>query len=93
MAEFKDAIRAAGGKLEYLHQPDGRLAFQISGDMRALYMVAVSMDGLRLLDTVPAVGYGQTPVFLIAFVPGGIQMGHGYILCFVDCLLGNLIDI
>ena len=56
MAEFKDAIRAAGGKLEYLHQSDGRLAFQISGDMRAVYMVAVSMDGLRLLDTVPAVG-------------------------------------
>ena len=77
MAEFKDAIRAAGGKLEYLHQPDGRLAFQISGDMRALYMVAVSMDGLRLLDTVPAVGYGQTPVYpqpsVVAYVQSDEQ--------------------
>ena len=56
MAEFKDAIRAAGGKLEYLHQPDGRLAFQISGDMRALYMVAVSMDGLQQRDHGSAAG-------------------------------------
>jgi len=64
MAEYKDAIRAAGGKVEYLHQPDGRLAFQISGTgMRALYMVAVSMDGTHLLDTVPAVGLGQTAVY------------------------------
>jgi len=63
MAEFKDAIRAAGGKVEYLHQPNGQLVFQISGDMRALYMVAVSMDGTHLLDTVPAVGYGQTAVY------------------------------
>jgi hypothetical protein len=55
MTEYKDAIRAAGGKVEYLHQPDGRLAFQISGTgIRALYMVAVSMDGTHLLDTVPA---------------------------------------
>jgi hypothetical protein len=55
MAEYKDAIRAASGKLEYLFQPDGRLAFQISGDMRALYMVAVSMDGSHFVDDVPAV--------------------------------------
>jgi hypothetical protein len=40
MAEYKDAIPAALGKLEYLHQPDGRLAFKISGHMRAMYMVA-----------------------------------------------------
>jgi len=77
MAEFKDAIRAAGGKLEYLHQSDGRLAFQISGDMRALYMVAVSMDGLRLLDTVPAVGYGQAAVYpqpsVVAYVQSDEQ--------------------
>jgi hypothetical protein len=77
MAEFKDAIRAAGGKLEYLHQPDGRLAFQISGDMRALYMVAVSMDGRRLLDTVPATGIGQTAVYpqpsVVAYVQSDEQ--------------------
>ncbi len=58
MAEFKDAIRAAGGKLEYLHQHDGRLAYKISGEMRALYMVAVSMDGTHFIDDVPAVGIG-----------------------------------
>ncbi len=63
MAKFKDAIRAAGGKVEFLHHPSGRLDLQISGDMRALYMVAVSMDGTHLLDTVPAVGYGQTAVY------------------------------
>ena len=67
MAEFKDAIRAAGGKLEYLHQPDGRLAYKISSTsgsgMRAMYMVAVSMDGTHLLDTVPAVGIGGTAVY------------------------------
>ena len=67
MAEFKDPIRAGGGKIEYLHQPDGRLASQIScnsgSGMRALYMVAVSMDGRHLLDTVPATGFGQTAVY------------------------------
>jgi hypothetical protein len=87
MAEFKDAIRAAGGKLEYLHQSDGRLAFRISGDMRALYMVAVSLDGLRLLDTVPAVGYGQMAVYpqpsVVAYVQSDEQgmWGRNYPAC------------
>ena len=31
--------------------------------MRAMYMVAVSMDGTHLLDTVPAVGIGGTAVY------------------------------
>lgn len=77
MAEFKDPIRAASGKLEYLFQPDGQLVFQISGDMRALYMVAVSMDGLRLLDDVPAVGIGGTAVYrqpsVVAYVQSDEQ--------------------
>ena len=81
MAEFKDAIRAAGGKIEYLHQPDGQLAFQISGTsgsgMRALYMVAVSMDGKRLLDTVPATGIGHIAVYrqpsVVAYVQSDEQ--------------------
>jgi hypothetical protein len=81
MAEFKDAIRAAGGKLEYLHQPDGRLAYKISSTsgsgMRAMYMVAVSMDGTHLLDTVPAVGIGGTAVYpqpsVVAYVQSDEQ--------------------
>jgi hypothetical protein len=78
MAEFKDAIRAAGGKLEYLHQPDGRLAFRISGTgMRALYMVAVSMDGTHFIDDVPAVGIGGTAVYrqpsVVAYVQSDEQ--------------------
>src|SRR5262249_24947873 len=64
MPEYKDAIPTAGGKVEFLHHPSGRLDLQISGTgMRALYMVAVSMDGTHLLDTVPAVGLGQTAVY------------------------------
>jgi hypothetical protein len=81
MAEFKDAIRAAGGKVEYLHQPNGQLAFRISSTsgsgMRALYMVAVSMDGTHLLDTVPATGIGQTAVYpqpsVVAYVQSDEQ--------------------
>jgi len=81
MAEFKDAIRAAGGKVEYLHQPDGQLAVKISGSsgsgMRALYMVAVSMDGKQLLDTVPATGIGHTAVYrqpsVVAYVQSDEQ--------------------
>jgi hypothetical protein len=77
MAEFKDTIRAAGGRLDYLFQPDGRLAYQISGDIRALYMVAVSMDGSYFLDEVPAVGIGGTAVYrqpsVIAYVQSDEQ--------------------
>jgi hypothetical protein len=81
MAEFKDKIRAAGGKLEYLFQPDGRLAFRISGNsssgMRAMYMVAVSMDGSHFVDEVPAVGIGGTAVYrqpsVVAYVQSDEQ--------------------
>ena len=81
MAEFKDAIRAAGGKLEYIPQPNGQLAFRISGNsgsgMRALYMVAVSMDGRHLLATIPATGLGQTAVYpqpsVVAYVQSDEQ--------------------
>jgi hypothetical protein len=77
MAEYKDAIPTALGRLEYLHQPDGRLAFKISGHMRAMYMVAVSMDGTHLLDEVPAVGIGGTAVYrqpsVIAYVQSDDQ--------------------
>src|ERR1700733_15373410 len=81
MAEFKDKIRAAGGKLEYLFQPDGRLTFRISGNsssgMRAMYMVAVSMDGSHFVDEVPAVGIGGTAVYrqpsVVAYVQSDEQ--------------------
>jgi hypothetical protein len=64
MAEFKDEIPAAGGKIEFLWQPNGRIDFQISGTGPwAMYMVAVSMDGRHLLGEVPAVGLGGTAVY------------------------------
>jgi hypothetical protein len=64
MAEFKDAIPAAGGKIEFLYRPNGRIDLQISGTSpQAMYMVAVSMDGRRLLGEVPVVGLGGTAVY------------------------------
>jgi len=63
MAEFKDKIPTGGGQVEYFYYPDGRRATQISGFMRAVYMVAVSMDGRHLLGVIPATGYGQTAVY------------------------------
>lgn len=65
MSEFKDKIPAAGGKVEFLYDPvGGGIAAQISGSgFWATYLVAVSMDGRRLLSTVPATGIGQAPVY------------------------------
>lgn len=64
MAEFKDAIPAASGRIEFLYQPNGRIDSQISGiSPQVMYMVAVSMDGRRLLGEVPAVGLGGTAVY------------------------------
>lgn len=64
MAEFKEAIPAAGGKIEFLYQPNGRIDLQISSTSpQAMYMVAVSMDGRHLLSEVPAVGLGGTAVY------------------------------
>jgi hypothetical protein len=77
VAEYKDKIPAALGKLEYIHHPSGQLAFKISGQMRAMYMVAVSMDGSHLIDTVPAVGMGGTAVYrqpsVVAYVQSDEQ--------------------
>lgn len=78
MAEFKDAIPAARGRLGFICQPDGRIDCQISGfGLMAMYMVAVSMDGRRLLGEVPAVGLGQTPVYpqpsVVAYVQSDNQ--------------------
>lgn len=64
MSEFKDKIRAAGGKVEFLYDPVQGIATRISGfGVRAMYMVAVSIDGRHLLGTIPATGIGRTPVY------------------------------
>lgn len=64
VVEFKDKIRAAGGKVEYLYDPNKGIATQISGTgFIAMYLVAVSLDGRHLLSTVPASGLGQTAVY------------------------------
>jgi hypothetical protein len=73
MIEFKDKIPTGGGKVEYLNYPDGRRATQISGFMRAVYMVAVSMDGRQLLGVIPATGYGQSAVYPQPSVTAYIQ--------------------
>jgi hypothetical protein len=63
MTEFKEAIPAAGGKIEFLYQPNGQIGIRISGSSpQAMYMVAVSMDGRRLLSEIPVVGLGQVAV-------------------------------
>ncbi len=64
--EFGDKIGAAPGKVEYLYSPSKGIAAQISGSspgIFAMYMVAVSMDGRRLLDEIPATGIGTTAVY------------------------------
>src|SRR5215472_10121103 len=65
MSEFKDKIPAAGGKIEFLYdEASGGIATQVSGTgFIALYQVAISVDGKRLLSTVPATGVGVTPVY------------------------------
>ena len=67
MSEFKDRIPAVGAKVEYLYDPTTRgMASKISGSspgFRALYIVAVSMDGRHLLSTVPAGGIGHVAVY------------------------------
>jgi hypothetical protein len=63
MPEFKDKIPAAGGKVEYLYNPQRGIAAQISGTgFRAIYQVALSIDGKHLLATVPAGGIGSTSI-------------------------------
>ena len=64
MSEFKDKIPAATGKVEYLYDPASkRISSRISGFPRALYIVALSLDGKHLLSAVPAVGLGQSAVY------------------------------
>ena len=78
MSDFKDKIPAAGGKVEYLYDPARGIATQISGfGFRALYIVAVSTDGRRVLSTVSAGGIGHVAVYpqpsVIAYVQSDNQ--------------------
>ena len=78
MSEFKDKIPAASGKVEYLYDPATKgISTRISGFARALYLVAVSIDGKHLLGVVPAVGLGQSAVYprpsVIAYVQSDDQ--------------------
>jgi hypothetical protein len=64
MSEFKDKIPAATAKVEFHYDPVRGIAPEISGTrVRALYMVAVSLDGRYLLDTVPAGGIGTIVIY------------------------------
>jgi hypothetical protein len=63
MPEFKDTIPAAGGKVEYLYDSERGIAAKISGTgFRAIYQVALSIDGKHLLATVSAGGIGSTSI-------------------------------
>jgi hypothetical protein len=62
MSEFKDKIPAAGGTIQFIYDAQSGISVQAS-NFRALYFVAVSMDGRHLLDTVSAAGLGQTMVY------------------------------
>lgn len=63
MTEFKDKIPAGGGRVSYLVDAKEGIAFEVSGFMRALYFVALSMDGRKILCTVPAEGIGHVSVY------------------------------
>jgi len=78
MPEFKDKIPAAGGTVEYLYDPRGSIAAKISGTgLRAIYQVALGIDGRHLLATVPAGGIGSTSICpqpsVLAFVQSDQQ--------------------
>jgi hypothetical protein len=82
MAEFKDKIRAAGGKVEFQHTPQGGITLGISGfGLMALYLVAVSLDDCHLLATVPAMGIGQSAIYpkpsLITYIQSDEQKMWG----------------
>lgn len=59
MAEFKEPIPAGGGTVTYHFDASRGFAFGVSGFSRALYFVALSIDGTRILCAIPATGLGQ----------------------------------
>lgn len=80
--EFRDRIPAAGGKVEYIYDPDRGIATRISGSgFRAIYQVALSLDGRRILGTVAAGGIGSVSECpqpsVLAFVQSDVQSMWG----------------
>jgi hypothetical protein len=62
----KTRSQPAGGKVEYLYDPQRGIATQISGTgFRAIYQVALSIDGKHLLAKVPA---GESGLFRFASI-------------------------
>jgi hypothetical protein len=62
MSDFKDTIPTASGVVDFVYDPQSGIATKYS-NFRALYFVAVSMDGRTLLTTVPGAGLGQPMVY------------------------------
>jgi hypothetical protein len=62
MSDFKEVIPAASGVVDFIYDPQRGIAIKYS-NFRALYFVAVSMDGRTLLTTVPGAGLGQQMVY------------------------------
>jgi len=65
MSEYKDKIPAAGAIVEFLYDAaTGSVSNRISGPgFRSMYLVAMSLDGRHLLDSVPPGGLGQVMVY------------------------------
>jgi hypothetical protein len=81
--EFKDKIPAAGATVEFLYDDaSGGISIRISGTgFRAMYQVAISLDGRHLLASVPATGIGQISVHpkpsILAFIQSDSQSMWG----------------
>src|SRR6266702_1837612 len=76
MVEYRDKIPAARGKVEYIYEEGRGISARISHPeptFHALYQVALSIDGTRLLCTVPVGGLGQTVVAPHPSVPATVQ--------------------
>ena len=76
MVEYRDKIPAARGKVEYIYEEGRGISACISHSeptFHALYQVALSIDGTRLLCTVQVGGLGQTVVAPHPSVPAFVQ--------------------
>jgi hypothetical protein len=76
MEEYRDKIPAARGKVEYIYEEGRGISASISHSeptFFAMYQVALSIDGTRILCTVPVGGIGQTVVAPQPSVPAFVQ--------------------
>lgn len=76
MEEYRDKIPAARGKVEYIYEEGRGISASISHSeptFFAMYQVALSIDGTRILCTVPVGGLGQTVVAPQPSVPAFVQ--------------------